>query len=47
MWSVLYYNCQEGKQLVTSEEETKKVKKPLDKLPKVCYNKDTKKERKY
>ena len=41
---MLYYNCQERKKLVTSEEKQKKLKKLLDKLPKVCYNKDTKKK---
>ena len=34
-----------GKANESSTKETKKLKKPLDKLPKVCYNKDTKKER--
>ena len=26
------------------EKSRKKIKKPLDKLPKVCYNKDVKRE---
>jgi hypothetical protein len=46
---VLYYNRSEGegkqRQGTSPEDAEKKVKKPLDKPPQMCYNKGTKRER--
>ena len=45
---MVYYNCSkgEGASPAPKKKVFEKLKKPLDKLHRLCYNKDTVKERK-
>lgn len=44
---MVYYNCSKGEGASPAPKKVfEKLKKPLDKLHRLCYNKDTVKERK-